>query len=455
MERKRRKAAGIICSLFCVLAISICACGSKGDREAGAEASPGPTGDGPGEEGGASPGTTGGKAGEDESGTASGEEGSGTASDEEGEMIGDEGGTASGRTGSGTASDETGGMPGEDATASPDGAAGHMEVTFLDVGQGNAVLVECDGLYLLVDGGDREYSSFVVGYLKNEGVTELDYVIASHYDADHLNGIVGVLNAFPCDQVLAPEYVTDTKVYQSFCDVITKREIPLAYPAMGEEYQLGDAEFTIVCPDAYDYSQDNDNSIGIRLVYGENSFLICGDAGEEVEEVMAGSGLVIKSDVYLASHHGSSASSTPEFMRAVDPDVVVVSAGAKNSYGHPARRVLDEIMASGAALYRTDLQGTLTAYSDGKTITWNTGPTQDYRDGDEVAAGDVSGKSEDAEQNAENQEEMYILNQNSKKFHLPSCKSAEDIHAENRAEFAGSRQELIDAGYEPCRRCSP
>ena len=170
---------------------------------------------------------------------------------------------------------------------------------------------------------------------------------------------------------------------------------------------------------------------------------------------MAGSGLVIKSDVYLASHHGSSASSTPVFMQAEDPDVVVISAGAMNSYGHPARRVLDEIMASGAALYRTDLQGTLTAYSDGKTITWNTGPTQDYRDGDAVAAGDVSGKSEDAEQNAENQEEMYILNQNSKKFHLPSCKSAEDIHAENRVEFAGSRQELIDAGYEPCRRCSP
>ena len=449
MERKRRKAAGIICSLFCVLAISICACGNAGER-----ASSGMTGAGPGEEGGTVSGEEGGSASGEESGTASGEE-SGSASREEGgSASGEESGSASGEEG-GTVSGEAGGMTGEDETASPDGAAGHMEVTFLDVGQGNAVLVECDGLYLLVDGGDREYSSFVVGYLKNEGVTELDYVIASHYDADHLNGIVGVLNAYPCDQVLAPEYVTDTKVYQSFCDVITKREIPLAYPAMGEEYQLGDAEFTIVCPDAYDYSQDNDNSIGIRLVYGENSFLICGDAGEEVEEVMAGSGLVIKSDVYLASHHGSSASSTPEFMQAVDPDVVVISAGAMNSYGHPARRVLDEIMASGAALYRTDLQGTLTAYSDGKTITWNTGPTQDYRDGDAVAAGDVSGKSEDAEQNAENQEEMYILNQNSKKFHLPSCKSAEDIHTENRAEFAGSRQELIDAGYEPCRRCSP
>lgn len=92
---------------------------------------------------------------------------------------------------------------------------GTLTVTFLDVGQGNAVLVESDGAYMLINGGDREYSSFVVSYLKNVGVDELEYVISSHYDAEHLNGVVGVLNAFSCETVLASGYVTDTRVYRS------------------------------------------------------------------------------------------------------------------------------------------------------------------------------------------------------------------------------------------------
>lgn len=407
MGRNLRKRAGIICGVLCVTALCLCGCGEQGPLEATV--------------GGTMP-----EAGED-----------------------------AGRTSE--AAEKPSGAD-EITTQDSEETGGRMEVTFLDVGQGNAVLVECDGLYLLVDGGDREYSSFVVSSLKQEGVTELDYVIASHYDADHLSGIVGVLNAFPCDQVLAPEYVADTKIYQSFCDVITEREIPLAYPMMGDSYRLGDAEFTIVCPDAYDYTEDNDNSIGIRLVYGENSFLICGDAGEEVEEVMRISGLAIESDVYLANHHGSGTSSSEKFMRAVDPDAVVISAGADNSYGHPSARVMEEIRASGAALYRTDLQGTLTAVSDGSVIIWNTDPSQDYRDGDAVAADMASAGSGERPADASGEapgENVYILNQNSRKFHLPSCGSAEDILPENRAEFTGTRQELIDVGYDPCKRCDP
>ena len=113
---------------------------------------------------------------------------------------------------------------------------GDLTVTFLDVGQGNATLVENDGKYMLIDGGDREYSSFVVSYLKNEGVEELEYVISSHYDADHLNGVVGVLHAFPCKTILAADYVTDTRVYDSFCEIVTEQDIKLVYPSVGDVY---------------------------------------------------------------------------------------------------------------------------------------------------------------------------------------------------------------------------
>lgn len=385
--------------------------------------------------------------------------------------------------------------PGKGQT--PDGT---LSVTFLDVGQGNAVLVEQGGAYMLIDGGNRDYSSFVVSYLKEQGVEELAYVIASHYDADHLNGVVGALHAFSCGQVLAPDYVTDTRVYESFERVITEQDIALAYPAVGDNYALGDASFTVVCPKAYDPKEDNDNSVGIRLVYGNTSFLICGDAGKAEEQAMLDSGVTLESDVYLASHHGSEGSSSEAFMRAVSPSAVVISAGAGNSYGHPTRTVLDRVRACGAALYRTDLQGTITVTSDGTTLSWSVDATQDYRDGDEVAAGTAdttgtsgaantadsaaqasggeaaaggtdttgtSGAADTADSAAQASEGEtaaggtadvtgeYVLNTNTKKFHRPSCSSVAQMSPENKAAFSGSREELIAAGYDPCKRCNP
>ncbi len=364
----------------------------------------------------------------------------------------------------------TAGTEGQREEQMPDGT---LSVTFLDVGQGNAVLVEQGGAYMLIDGGNRDYSSFVVSYLKEQGVEELAYVIASHYDADHLNGVVGALHAFSCGQVLAPDYVTDTRVYESFERVIKEQDIALAYPAVGDTYTLGDASFTVVCPKAYDPKEDNDNSVGIRLVYGDTSFLICGDAGKAEEQAMLDSGVTLESDVYLASHHGSEGSSSEAFMRAVSPSAVVISAGAGNSYGHPTRTVLDRVKACGAALYRTDLQGTITVTSDGTSLSWSVDATQDYRDGDEVAAGaadttgtsgaaDTAGSAAQASSGGETAAGgtadvtgEYVLNTNTKKFHRSSCSSVAQMSPENKAAFSGSREELVAAGYDPCKRCNP
>ncbi len=346
---------------------------------------------------------------------------------------------------------ETSGSLSEDAQASQ--AEGELTVTFLDVGQGNAVLVQSGGEAMLIDGGDREYSSFLVSCLKNAGVTELSYAVASHYDADHLNGIVGALHAFPCEEVLAADYVTDTRVYESFCEVIAEQGIELVYPKAGEVYEIGDASFTVVCPDSYDHADANDNSVGIRLVHGANSFLICGDAGEASEEAMLKSGVVLDSDVYLASHHGSDGSSSAEFLEAVSPEAVVISVGKDNQYGHPSARVLDDAAAVGAEIYRTDLQGTITVTSDGEQLFWNTEPAAEK---EQSVSEEASGGAEQEEILSEGDgQDIYILNQNTKKFHLPSCSSAKDINSENRAEFQGTRDELTGAGYEPCQRCKP
>ena len=353
-----------------------------------------------------------------------------------------------------------------DANQSGADTAEILTVTFMDVGQGNAVLVENDGAYMLIDGGDRDYASYVVSYLKKQGVEELEYVISSHYDADHLNGVVGVLNAFPCEKLLAADYTTDTKVYESLLAVIDEKDINVEYPDMGEVYSFGEAEFTIVCPDAYDYDDANDNSIGILLVHGDNSFLICGDAGEKVENVMVHSGLKMDADVYLASHHGSAGSSSEEFLRAVAPEAVVISAGLGNSYGHPTKRVMESVEKIGADIYRTDLQGEIIVTSDGSQLSWNVEPSTDFRSGEELetagvteknntGSGNNAGSGNNTESGESSREKTFVLNTNTKKFHDPSCSSAEDIHEDNRAEFTGTREDLLDAGYLPCGRCKP
>ena len=118
-------------------------------------------------------------------------------------------------------------------------AFGQTNVHVLDVGQGLSVLIESDGHYMLYDGGDSHKSSYVVSYLQNEQVSSLDYMVASHYDSDHLNGVVGALNAFPVKQVWGPSYETDTKVYQSFCSAAEEKGLSVVQPSVGSKYSLG------------------------------------------------------------------------------------------------------------------------------------------------------------------------------------------------------------------------
>ena len=341
-----------------------------------------------------------------------------------------------------------------------------MTVHFLDVGQGNSVLVECDGKYMLIDGGDYDYSSYVVAYLKSQGVETLEYMVVSHYDSDHLSGCVGALRAFAVETVICPDYVGDTKTYATFAKDVVTYANACVYPEVGDAFFLGDAMFSIVCPEEANYSDENDNSVGIRLAYGQNSFLICGDIGEEVEEDILKSGEYVQSQVYLASHHGSASSSTYDFLQAVQPEVVVVSCGYDNSYGHPAKATMNRLQKTGADLYRTDLQGSLIAVCDGTNITWNVDACNDFRCGEDVVLEGAVAKPEaenpnhSTNENATNNKNTdainkatYILNTNSGKFHLPSCDSVFDMDESNKKEVTISYSELVNQGKSPCKRC--
>ena len=348
-----------------------------------------------------------------------------------------------------------------------------LTVTFLDVGQGNAVLFSCDDHYMMMDGGPSSSSSFVVAYLKKHNIESLDYVIASHYDSDHISGLVGVLNVFDTETFIGPDYDADTKIYDSLMDKLSAQDLTVTFPKAGDSYTFGDAVFTIVAPIAYSEDNENDNSVGIRMTYGDTSFLIYGDGEEASEQAMIASGEELSSDVLMVSHHGSRNATTKEMLEAVKPSYAVISVGADNSYGHPTKEVLGRLASAGCTVYRTDQNGTIQAYSDGKTITFvperqavvvdMPDTTENESLSEETAETDHATNESMAEEvqtetetvSEKSAEQTYIINTNTGKFHEPSCRSVKRMNDSNKKEYIGSRDDLIAQGYEPCKNCNP
>lgn len=316
--------------------------------------------------------------------------------------------------------------------------SGNLEVHFIDVGQGSSTLIESNGHYMLIDGGDSKYASRVVSYLDDEDARKLDYVIATHYDADHLNGVVGALEAYDADVVIAPDYKAESKIYQSFTRVMKEKGIKITYPETGKKYKIGDAEFTILAPNDTHYDDANDYSVAIKLVNGNNTFILTGDAEIESEYEMLETGIDLSCDVYLAGHHGSRYSSSEAFLQAMQPESVVISAGKNNKYGHPSDEAMARINAMGCDVYRTDQLGDIIATSDGKNIKFNVKKS--------------SGGSKKKKNSTTKTKGEFIGNVNSKKFHEKDCGSVPD--EENRVYF-NTAEEAESAGYEPCGNCKP
>ncbi len=256
-----------------------------------------------------------------------------------------------------------------------------LSVTFLDVGEGDATLINADGHYMLIDGGGQSTSSRLIAYLKAQEITSLDTVLITHYDADHLSGIVGVLHVFPVRQIISPDYERDGRIFTSFQNMLQETGIIPVHPSVGDTFELGQVLFTVLCPTAYDSAIPNNNSIGIRLENGSHTFLFLGDAQEEIETEMLESGLLSPCTVYKVSHHGSNTSTSQAFLDTITPQYAVVSCGLDNSYTHPAPSVMKRLQEAQILLFRTDLQGSITAFSNGTDLTWDKEPCLDYSPG--------------------------------------------------------------------------
>ena len=332
-----------------------------------------------------------------------------------------------------------------DVTPGPAASAGQtldenapLQVHFIDVGQALSVLVECDGQFMLYDGGNVDDGSLVVSYLQQQGVEELQYVFCSHAHEDHVGGLAAALAYFPAHHVYAPVTEADTKCFRDFVKYTQQQGLAVEVPAAGTVWQLGSATITQLGPVAQ-YSDTNDTSLVLRLDYGSTSFLLTGDMEADAERDLVNTGANLKADVLQVGHHGSSTSTSYIFLNSVLPEMGVISCGVNNKYGHPHEETLSILRDAGVDVYRTDLLGTITIGSDGRNYTVGTEHTAtdaQLNPTDPAASGTA--------------QQGYIGNVNSKKFHLPSCPN---LPAEKNQILFSSYDEAVAAGYTPCGTC--
>lgn len=342
---------------------------------------------------------------------------------------------------------EPAGQPPADSTESAaESISASAEAHILDVGQGLSVFIRAGDSCLLYDGGGGSASSFVISYLQRHDVKELDYVIVSHYDADHLSGIVGAVNAFPVGTLIAPDYETDSDIFDSFQSAVRDKGLTVTSPVPGTEYPLGEGSFEILAPLGSEYEDENDYSVVVKISMGNNSLLLTGDASAESELEMLEAGSDLTSDICIVGHHGSAGSTQEAFLTAVAPAYAVVSCGLGNDYGHPAQRVTELLETEHIPLFRTDLQETIDIFMTEEELSFAQKPCNDYTPGSRIAldgsdfhAGDYT----------------YVLNTRSHRFHLPDCESVAEMSVKNRRGSYQTREELILEGYDPCGSCKP
>ena len=254
-----------------------------------------------------------------------------------------------------------------------------VRVFLLDVGQGDAILIESQGHAVLIDGGDPDQGDRVTAMLRGLGVSRLDYLINSHPHADHCGGLKTVLRQMPPGEFLlpaVPEALMPTAYsFRSLLDTAAQRGVPVRTPACQSRVAVGAAELEFLSTDNTAYEDLNDCSLVCVLHCGAVRFLFTGDLEQAGEQALLDAGLIPRAAVLKVAHHGSANATSETFLRAVSPDFAAISVGAGNDYGHPARKVTERLTAAGCRIFRTDLDGTVCFYTDGSSLGAETGIT--------------------------------------------------------------------------------
>ena len=335
-----------------------------------------------------------------------------------------------------------------------------FSVRFIDVGQADAALIECDGHYMLIDGGNKSDSSLIYTVLKNSGVSYLDIVVGTHAHEDHIGGLPGAFNFASAGITLCPVKSYDSDAFDDFAKYASQKGNAITIPSIGDTYSLGSASVSILGLNAG--SDINDSSIVLKIQYGETSFLFTGDAEREAEQAILNSGVDLSSTVLKVGHHGSDSSTTYPFLREIMPRYAVISVGEGNTYEHPTDNTLSRLRDADVTVFRTDLHGDIVFISDGKTVSVSTEKTASEEDvmtpgGNIIVPTPTVSPDPEPEETPDPQPSGtdYVVNTNTGKFHYPSCSSVKKMKESNKMFYTGTRDELISRGYSPCGNCHP
>lgn len=248
-----------------------------------------------------------------------------------------------------------------------------LAVSFLDVGQGDSILIETpSGADVLIDAGRDRSALRRIGQELGPLDRTIDMVIATHPDADHIGGMPAVFEQYGVRSYVSSGVRSDSNPSLALQgSVLEEAGVKTILAKRGSRIHLGDGVYAdVLFPDRMVPAMEtNTGSVIVRLVYGSTAFMLTGDAPDEIEDwLVALDSDSLKSTVLKAGHHGSRTSSSEAFIAATDPEIVIVSAGKDNSYGHPHAEVVERIQNSGATLYSTAEQGTIRLESDGASV---------------------------------------------------------------------------------------
>lgn len=252
----------------------------------------------------------------------------------------------------------------------------YLQVHFLDVGQGDAIFIETpDGVQVLVDAGAGDGVIREIESRLSLWDREIDMIISTHLDRDHIGGLIDVLERFSVASVVMTEQTSDTNTAKTYKDSVIAEQAVMVTAKQGQIINLGaSTTLEVLFPtSAIDALDSNASSVMMQLHYGDTTFMLTGDAPKRIEEYLVLQyGEHLKSDVLKVGHHGSRTSTSELFLAEVDPDYAVISAGEDNRYGHPHVEVTDALFNAGVETFKTANEGTITFYSDGEEVFLNT-----------------------------------------------------------------------------------
>lgn len=221
---------------------------------------------------------------------------------------------------------------------------------------------------MLIDAGNNEDGPDVVNFIKEKGISKLNYVIGTHPHEDHIGGLDDVINSdIEIENILMPKIQTNTKTFEDVLDAISNKALKVTAPKKEDKFNIGDANCEVMTDSILDEKNLNLSSVTIRLTFGNNSFLFMGDAETKNESTREWP----NTDVLKVGHHGSDTSSSQKFIEQINPKYAVIMVGKDNFYGLPKDKILERLKKVGVQIYRTDENGTIEMVSNGNEISVN------------------------------------------------------------------------------------